>query len=103
MLRVLWVVVLMVVAGTAPAQQRMVEAYSPQTGVPTQAWSNVPAPPTSGPTYTAREMTQVVDPATGIPREAWVDVVRPVPHATGAKRLQAGRRKAPPEDTAPDH
>lgn len=79
MMRVLWVVVFMVVAGSVQAQQRMVEAYSPQTGVPTEAWSNVPAPPTSGPTYTTREMRQVFDPATGVPREAWVDVVKPVP------------------------
>lgn len=58
--------------------RRMVQAFDPETGVPTDAWIDGPAPP-SGPTYTTREFRTVVDPRTGIPRQALVDVQHAVP------------------------
>ena len=66
-----------------PPERRMVQAFDPATGMPTEALSDV-TPVPGGPTYTTREMQQVFDPATGMPREALVDVTRPVPQ----RRLQ---------------
>lgn len=71
--------------------RRMVQAFDPATGVPTEAWMDGTTEP-SGATYTTREMRQVFDPNTGIPREAWVDVTRPVP---GATRRALPRQKPP--------
>lgn len=118
-MRTLMVLLLMMVAGVAPAQtvvkctqadgsvayqqtacaggaqeqmdvyapppptpvRRMVQAFDPVTGAPTEMWMDGPAPSTSGATYTTREMQQVFDPATGTPHQMWVDVTHPVPVA----------------------
>lgn len=58
--------------------RRMVQAFDPETGIPTEAWIDGPAPPI-GQTYTTREFRTVVDPQTGIPRQALVDVQHAVP------------------------
>lgn len=52
--------------------RRMVQAFDPATGVPTEAWIDGPAPPDGG-FYITREFRTVVDPQTGRPREAWVE------------------------------
>ena len=57
--------------------RRMVQAFDPETGLPTEAWIDGPAPPT-GPAYTTREFRTVADPQTGAQREALVDVQHPV-------------------------
>lgn len=93
-----WLVsaVLMMVALAAPAQRQIVQAHSPQTGIPTEAWADVEQTPKGVPTYTTREMRIVHDPMTGFPREAWVDVVRPVPgaaEAIAASRARAAERR----------
>jgi hypothetical protein len=76
----------------APPMRRMVQAFDPATGVPTEAWIDGPAPP-SGANYTTREFRTVVDPQTGMPRQALVDVQHAVPAAPPAP--QADRYSSP--------
>lgn len=75
--------------------RRMVQAFDPETGVPTEAWIDGPAPP-SGPTYTTREFRTVVDPRTGIPRRALVDMQHAVPVPAPAPTRRQGLQFSQP-------
>jgi hypothetical protein len=74
--------------------RRMVQAFDPGTGAPTEAWHDGPAPP-NGAFYITREFRTVVDPQTGIPREALVDVRRPVPQPPVPPRARQTTPQAP--------
>jgi len=140
-MRTLMVLLLMMVAGTAPAQtvvkctqadgsvayqqtacaggaqeqvdvyapppptpvRRMVQAFDPVTGAPTEMWIDGPAPSTAGATYTTREMKQVFDPATGVPHEMWVDVEHPVPQEPRARRYAAPQPRMAPRARGTEH
>lgn len=69
----------------------MVQAFDPETGVPTNAWMDGPAPP-SGAFYITREFRTVTDPVTGEQRQALVDVRHPVPSPQSRPRELRNRR-----------